>query len=230
MAAAKPDVLLIFTVEHWANFFLNHYPAFCVGRAESFTGPVEEWLDVPKARLAGDPELASALLEASYQAGFEPSFADELLLDHGTMLPLHFLNPKMHLPVVPVIVNALTPPMPTPRRCFELGQILGRSLESQERRVAVIATGGLSHWPGEPNAGQINAEFDQEFLKLLTDGEFERLAEYRHETIAQAGSGAHEVRTWIAVAGGVGGWQAQILAYEPVAPWATGCGLVRFTR
>ena len=230
LEAANPEVLVAISVEHWANFFLNQMPAFCLGRAEHYDGPVEEWLKIPKNRVPGDSKFASKLLDSCYDAGFDLAFSDELLFDHATMLPLHFLIPKMDLPVIPLIVNALTPPMPTPKRCFELGQALGRAVEEQPKRVAMIATGGLSHWPGEPKAGKINTEFDREFLRALIEGNHGRLAGYTHEEIAEAGSGAHEVRTWIALAAALQNWKAQLLAYEPVIPWATGCGLVAFVK
>jgi aromatic ring-opening dioxygenase catalytic subunit (LigB family) len=127
LAASKPDTLVAITVEHWANFFLNHMPAFCIGRADHYEGPVEEWLKIPEARVPGDAKLGAELLDACLDGGFDPTFSDELLFDHATMLPLHFLNPNMAVPVVPVIINTLTPPMPTPKRCFAFGQFLGKS-------------------------------------------------------------------------------------------------------
>ena len=100
-----------------------------------------------------------------------------------------------------------------------------------EKRVAVIATGGLSHWPGEAKHGKINIPFDKKFLDTLIAGDRAELAEYSHEEInTEAGSGGHEIRTWIALAGAVPDWKAELLAYAPVAPWATGCGLVVFSR
>ena len=53
LAAARPDAIVVFTVEHWANFFLNGMPTFCIGRAEHYDGPVEEWLKIPEARVRG---------------------------------------------------------------------------------------------------------------------------------------------------------------------------------
>jgi hypothetical protein len=133
------------------------------------------------------------------------------------------------VPVVPLIINTLTTPMPSPKRCFELGRVLGKALEQQPRRIALIATGGLSHWPGEAKMGKINVAFDEQFLETLVNGKRARLAEYSHSGIdKEAGSGGHEIRTWIAVAGAVEDWRASLLAYEPVHPWATGCGLVAF--
>ena len=229
--AAKPEALVAITVEHWANFFLNQMPTFCIGRADHYDGPVEEWLKIPKARVAGEPKLAGELIDACMEGGFDPTFSDELLFDHATMLPIHFLTPRMDVPVVPLILNTLTPPMPTPKRCFALGQLLGKMLEQNSQRVAVVATGGLSHWPGEAKAGKINVPFDRRFLEILTDGDRTQLTRYTHDEIArEAGCGGHEIRTWITLAGALPDWKATLLAYEPVAPWATGCGLVAFSR
>lgn len=231
LAASRPDAIVALSVEHWANFFLNQMPSFCIGRAEHYDGPVEEWLRIPKARVPGDAKLSAELIDACLDGGFDPSFSDELLFDHATFLPLHFLNPNMAVPVVPVIINTLTPPMPTAKRCFALGRFLGTVLEQNRKRIAIIATGGLSHWPGEAKHGKINIPFDKKFLETLVSGDRTKLTEYTHEEInVEAGSGGHEIRTWIALAGAVQNWQAELLAYEPIVPWATGCGLVAFSR
>ena len=231
LTACQPDALVVVSVEHWANFFLNQMPTFCIGRAGYYDGPVEEWLKIAKTRVPGDAALGAELLDTCLDSGFDPAFSDELLFDHATMLPLHFLNPGMALPVVPVIINTLTIPMPAPRRCFELGRTLGKALEQHPKRIALIATGGLSHWPGEAKMGKINVSFDRQFLDTLVNGERTRLAEYSHSEIdREAGSGGHEIRTWITVVGAVEKWQATLLAYEPVYAWATGCGLVAFNR
>lgn len=229
LAAARPEAIVALTVEHWANFFLNSMPSFCIGRADHYDGPIEEWLRIPKARVPGDAKLAAVLIDACLDGGFDPTFSDELLFDHATFLPMHFLNPKMSLPVVPVIINTLTPPMPTAKRCFQLGRFLGGVLEKIPKRIAMIATGGLSHWPGEAKHGKINIPFDKTFLENLVNGDHASLIAYTHDEInVQAGSGGHEIRTWIALAGAVQSWKAKLIAYEPVIPWATGCGLVEF--
>lgn len=231
LADSRADALVALSVEHWANFFLNHMPAFCIGRADYYDGPVEEWLRIPKARVPGDPKLSAELLEACFDSHFDPSFSDELLFDHATMLPLHFLTPGLAVPVVPIIINTLTPPMPTAGRCFGFGQVIGKILERSTKRVALVATGGLSHWPGEAKHGKINIAFDKNFLDVVVSGQRQKLTEYSHEEInAEAGSGGHEIRTWIALAGALPDWKARLLAYEPVVSWATGCGLVAFSR
>jgi hypothetical protein len=112
-----------------------------------------------------------------------------------------------------------------------LGRLLGEKLQRIPERIALLATGGLSHWPGEAKHGKINIPFDRKFLATLVTGDLAQLTQYTHEEInAEAGSGGHEIRTWIALAGAVQSWKASLVAYEPVVPWATGCGLVEFSR
>ena len=110
---ARLDVLVLFTAEHWANFFLDHMSAFCIGTATSYSGPIEPWLKIGASKIRGDVLLAQTLLDACYANDLEPSFAHEMRFDHGTMIPLHFLTPDMQLPVVPIVINTLAAPFPS---------------------------------------------------------------------------------------------------------------------
>ncbi len=228
--ASGTEVLIALTSEHWANFFLDHMGAFCIGRADHYSGPVEPWLKVEKAELKGDPQLASEILEAAYDSGFEPGFAYELEFDHGTMVPLHFLAPRMDRPVVPVLFNTLASPQPAARRCLELGRVIGRVAARSAKRIGLIATGGLSHDPGEKNHGVIDSEFDHRFLSAMAQGDAERLARYTRAELAKAGAGAFELLSWVALAGALDGRKGEVVAYEAIKPWATGVGLMTFTQ
>jgi 2,3-dihydroxyphenylpropionate 1,2-dioxygenase len=230
LLAARPDVVIVITPEHWANFFLNNMPAFCVGVGEEFEGPLEDpaWLKVPRARVPGHPALARKLLNAMRRE-IDLAFSEELILDHGSMVPLHFVAPEMKLPAIPLIVNCLAHPMPPLGRCHKMGRALGEIVRAWPERVALLATGGLSHWPAMLEAGKINVEFDREFLRMIETGSAEEFTRYDDAEIeAEAGPGAHEIRTWVALAGALGGVKAEVLAYEPVKAWATGCALAKF--
>ena len=228
--ASATDTLVVLTSEHWANFFLDHIGAFCVGRAEAYSGPVEPWLKIEKVEIKGDPELATELIEAAYDDGIEPGFAYELEFDHGTMVPLHFLAPRMERPVVPVMFNTLAAPQPNARRCLELGRVIGRVAAQSRKRIGLIATGGLSHDPGEKNHGIIDSEFDHRFLSAMAAGDAEQLSRYTRAEFAKAGAGAFELLSWVALAGALGGRKGEVVAYEAVKPWATGVGLMNFTQ
>jgi Catalytic LigB subunit of aromatic ring-opening dioxygenase len=191
------EILVLLTSEHWANFFLDHMGAFCIGRAASYRGPIEPWLQIDKAEVKGDPALAAELLETSYDEGIEPSFAD---------------------------------PQPTARRCLAFGQVIGQVAARSPHRIGLIATGGLSHDPGERNHGVIDTDFDQQFMSVMASGNTERLGRYSRAELAAAGAGAFELLSWVALAGALAGRKGETVVYEAVKPWATGIGMVSFAQ
>ncbi len=230
LKAANPETLLILTSEHWANFFLDHASAFCIGRGDTFEGPVEPWLKLERRTIGGNPSLATHLLEHCYAHDFEPSHSHELAFDHGTMVPLSLITPGMDQTVVPLYFNTLATPRPSARRCLALGKILRPALEAWPQRVGIIATGGLSHDPGELNHGVIDTAFDHRFLNQVSEGQLEQLAAYSDTELRAAGAGTLELLAWICLAGIMAGEPARIVAYQPVKPWATGIGMVAYDR
>jgi aromatic ring-opening dioxygenase catalytic subunit (LigB family) len=228
LEAARVDALIMLTSEHWANFFLDHIGAFCVGRGDGFSGPVEPWLNVPKAVVPGAPDLATQIVEAAYANGVEPSYAHELEFDHGTMVPLHFLTPAMNVPVVPVIFNTLASPQPAAKRCFAFGEIIGNVARASSQRIGIVATGGMSHDPGERNHGMIDSDFDARFLSAMSTADDAALTAITSAQFAAAGAGAFELLSWIALRGALGGATGKILGYAPTVAWATGLGFMTF--
>ncbi len=227
LETARPDVLVLLTCEHWANFFFDHVSAFCVGRGEAAHGPIEPWMKMEKTAIPGDPALAQTIIDTAYGAGIEPSFSHELLLDHGTMVPLSFLTPDFRIPVVPVFFNTLAPPQPSPARCHAFGQIIGDVARASGKRIGLIATGGMSHDPGERGHGHIDSEFDRRFLDQMVRGDGAVLKSYSVAQLGKAGAGTIELLTWIALAGALGNFKGEVLAYEAVHGWATGMGVMR---
>jgi aromatic ring-opening dioxygenase LigB subunit len=116
------------------------------------------------------------------------------------------------------------------RRCYEFGRALGAAIRSFEGldRVAVVGAGGLSHWIGTPRVGDIEETFDRWFLERLEEGDLTDVLSLPDEEIELAGNGAHEIRSWVAVAGAVAPASARTLAYEPIYPWITGMAVSHF--
>jgi 2,3-dihydroxyphenylpropionate 1,2-dioxygenase len=224
LEAVDPDVLVVVSPEHWANFFLDHMPAFCIGLADEFWGPTdEEFVGIPRRRVRGDARLARALA-ADVAEEVDLSSSQELAFDHGVMVPLHLLGTE--LPVIPIIVNCLAG-LPAPlHRCHALGRALRHAVEARPERVAILGTGGLSHWPAMPESGRIGIDFDRRFLDAFLGGHVETFLRYPRERLeAEAGPGGHEIRTWIAVAGAAGEARGSLLVYQPVPAWSTGCAI-----
>lgn len=228
LVECRPQALVCVSVEHFTNFFLNNLPAFGIGTADGYPGPVTEemgaFLRVPRHTYPGQRELGMRIYSYALAHDFDPALVGgDFAFDENFCVPLHHLDPSSSLPLVPIVVNAVNPPYPTPRRCYDFGAMLRAAIESQDvvDRVAVLATGGLSHWVGMPEAGNINEPFDRDFLDRLASGDRVRVTGYTDAEIDAAGNGAHEIRPWVVVAGAAG-VPFDTLAYEPVPAWLTG--------
>lgn len=231
LADARPTVLVICSNEHFTNFFLDNFPPACIGIAERHHGPIEPWLRVPPTPVPGQPALGTWILERSFEAGFDLPFSQDMYFDHGIMTVLHFLNPGMRVPTVPIIQNCSVRPMPSLRRCYELGRLIRSAVESwpADERVAVIGAGGLSHWVGVPEMGHINSDWDRWLLDRFERGELEEVLRLTDDEIEEtAGNGAQEIRSWLTAAGAADGAPATVLSYAPVEAWATGMGTLLY--
>jgi aromatic ring-opening dioxygenase catalytic subunit (LigB family) len=150
-------------------------------------------------------------------------------------VPLTLLTPRYDIPLVPIHMNCVMPPLPAPERCFAFGRALASVIGAwpQKRRVAVMATGGLSHDPGGPKYFAVDEAFDREFLALLAAGEERRLiAECTVERMLAAGDGGTvELLAWMVAMGAAqsaGGRGAETVFYVPSVPLRCGMGGVEW--
>jgi aromatic ring-opening dioxygenase catalytic subunit (LigB family) len=225
IAAAKPDALIVVAAEHFANFFMNNMPAFAIGLAEHYDGPIEDeaFLRIPRCRIPGHRDLSARLI-AEVMQDVDVAYAEEWLFDHGIMVPLHFLTPGYDLPIIPANINCQGPPLTPLHRAYAFGRALRRACDRQPERLALIGTGGLSHWPATPNSGKINEAWDREFLRRWCANDPAALAAYSDaETYRDGGQGGFEIRTFIAVAGAAEGSRGEVLIYRPIPIFAVGC-------
>jgi len=232
LAAARPDLLVMFVNDHLQNFAYNNLPAFCVGLAETYEAPSPggaALMRLTPRTLRGRPDWAMALLEAGLEAGVDFAYSYDIESWDEMSVPLSFLLPGGEVPVVTVYTNCAAPPLPAPRRCREVGAFVGDFIRARPRaeRVALIATGGLSHWVGTPQTGCINPDWDHWVLDDVTRGDVEPLARLTWDEIERdGGNGGQEIRNWIGLLGALPGAKGEVLAYEPVAEWITGCATV----
>ena len=226
LARAAPDALIVISPDHVNRFFLDNMPAFCIGLKESFEGPAEEGTGIPRRRVTGHVPLATEILRHGLERGIDWSRAEDWVLDHGFMVPLHMLDPRGRIPVVPVNVNCAAPPLPGVARCHAVGVLMGEAIRTTEDdlRVAVIAAGGLSHSPGDERMGFIDSEFDQHFLGLLEAEATADILALTDAEIDAAGSSTAEIRSWIMLYGVFGNRPFRRVHYEAVAAYGTGCG------
>lgn len=230
--AARPDAVVVISDDHVHNFFMNNFPAFCIGAAASYPTPVEHWLKVSKQTLRGDAALGAHLLGEALNNGFDPSFSMDLTLDHGVLTPLHLAEVAADVAVVPLLVNCVQPPLPPMSRALQWGQFLGKALRSYEgcERVSILATGGISHDIATPRMGLVNEAFDRRFMSLLASKDDAALVKHATEHVNEAGNGAEEIRTWLVAHGAAQALKARFepVYYKGVSSWYTGIGLGRW--
>jgi aromatic ring-opening dioxygenase catalytic subunit (LigB family) len=224
----RPDAVVAVSVEHFTNFHLGNLPAFAIATADSYLGPVTAemagFINVEQHQYPGEAELGRHLYDFALESEFDPALVEGGLdFDENFCVPFKHLDPDSKYPLVPIIVNGVNPPWPTPKRCYDFGRMIRRAVEAQTsvQRVVVVGTGGLSHWVGLPESGNINTDFDRDFLARFESGDAERLTDYTKDEIDEAGNGAHEIRTWLVAAGAVES-PFDVLVYEPVPEWLTG--------
>lgn len=227
IAECRPDVLVLVSDDHLHNFFLDNFPAFCVGAGDRYPAPAEHWLNAPKVELAGDAGFGAHLLGEALKADFDPSFSMHLTLDHGVLTPILLAGLDEKVRIVPLLINCVQPPLPTMRRCLQWGRMLRAAIDSypETTRVAVLATGGISHDVATPRMGMVNEPFDREFIRLLTVGAEEDLVRFATEHVNEAGNGAEEIRNWLVAQGAAGGSAFHSHFYEAVPAWYTGIAL-----
>ncbi|MEU6749212.1 hypothetical protein ABZ914_23580 [Spirillospora sp. NPDC046719] len=211
IAAADPDVLIVTADCHFQSFRTG---AFVVGTAASHTGSME-FFKRPDLDLAltGAPAFARSVVDAVRAEGMEVEEADRVDLDHGLIVPLRQVLPRPDLPVIPIITQPARTFSPFGARAF--GEVLRTVLETRGDRVAMLATGGLSHWLDPGRFGGVDVEFDTYILEMLQAGRGNDLGNL--EPYPLLDHGQYEFLNWLIMLGLVGpGVPAEVLAYEPM--------------
>lgn len=222
---ADIETLVVFTSEHIVNLQPRLAPSFVIGVGDSHAAFPEPQFKLAPVIRRGDPELADELVRSLYETGFDPAHSSELRLDHGTTLPLAQLAIADHVRVVPIIVNSIFPPLPTLARCRDFGAAVAAALARSAlgRRVALLATGGISHTVGAPGMERNDPAFDAAFLSALVTGDLDRACRYTDAQLDASGNGTHEIRNWIAVAGAMHPQRPRVVTDIAFAPgWDSG--------
>jgi gallate dioxygenase len=202
----RPDALLFIYNDHVTSFFFNHYSAFTLGVGEQWAVADEGGGARDLPAIAGHPALARHVGQSLVADEFDMSFFQDKPLDHGCFSPLSLMcehRDGWPMKLVPLQVGVLQFPVPSAARCFKLGHALRRAIESypEDLKVAIVATGGLSHQVHGERAGFNNTPWDQEFLSRF-ENDPARLAEMTQAELAELGGfeGA-EVIMWLVMRG-----------------------------
>ena len=224
--AAKPDVLIIISGDHMFNVStpIQVPLAVAVGDTHVPFGDME----IPTTPFKGHRDFAEGFVRFAAGRGFDLGKLEEegFRPDHGYSLPAMFLNPDGSIPTVPINANINMNPAPSLQRCYDLGTVLREYIERQrpaDERVAVIASGGISHWLMIERDGEINEDWDRHVIELFEAGRAtELLSKSLEEIVEVSGNGGTEIMFWMMMLGTVPGAKGKQVFYEPVYQWKTG--------
>jgi protocatechuate 4,5-dioxygenase beta chain len=210
--AARPEAIVVIANDHFNTFFLNNFPTFAIGVADSSHGP-NDGAEMPRYDLAVQSELAAHLHVSGVNDGFDFAVTQEFGVDHAMLVPLHYLTDGVTTPVVPLWVNALVKPLPAARRCYALGKTLKTAITSLPgtMRVAVLATGSFSLEIAGPlvdpgsRHGVPDIGWSKHIHRRIKNAEIDELvAEATPEQMWKAGNIGGELLNWIVMLGAVG--------------------------
>ena len=240
LRAFRPDALLMIGDDQGDMFDNANNPTFSV-----YTGDEPLWgrsardpFSTPPAErtklvFPPHPELARHLLRGLIERGFDvasigrfdPRGNPARGVSHMVSNLVPEVDPGLTIPLVCVFINEYFPPLPSAARCAQLGEAIAEALRDRPERVAIYASGGLSHFPGMYNAGWIDQPLDHWTLERLARNDVEALKHLFTFDSDSMRSGTGEVRAWISAAAAMKR-PAKVVDYVPAHCTQTGCGFV----
>ena len=202
----KPDVILLVFNDHATAFSLDMIPTFAIGTAAEYQPADEGWGPRPVPKVMGHPALSAHIAQSVIQQDFDLTIVNKMDVDHGLTVPLSLMCGQPEAwpcPVIPFAVNVVQYPVPSGRRCYNLGKAIAKAVASfdEDLNVQIWGTGGMSHQLQGPRAGLINKDFDNAFLDKLIDDP-EAAASIPHiDYVREAGSEGIELVMWLIARG-----------------------------
>jgi 2,3-dihydroxyphenylpropionate 1,2-dioxygenase len=217
----KPDVIVFFGSDHVETFSVTCVPTFAIiagSRAvATFAGRTYK---VPVHREMAEDLLSKLVVEAE----FDLAYSEDAELGHAFAVPFEHLIGKRDIPIIPFFTNVYVPPLPTPKRCAALGKAVAEIIKGRKERVAIVASGGMSHFPGTRKYLHPEFDFDRWLLSQFESGNTEALLNMTGTQLDEVGN--TEMLNWATMFGAIGRQEGELIDYIPT--WHHGLGLMRF--
>jgi 2,3-dihydroxyphenylpropionate 1,2-dioxygenase len=217
---AAPDAVIVIGSDHLETFFLSSVPTFAIVAGET-----------SRAKFAGRDYnlpihrgLAEDLLDRLVRAEFDMAYSQDAELGHSFAAVYEWVIEGRPIPVVPLFVNTYLPPLPGARRCAKLGQAIRGIIADRSERIAIVASGGMSHYPGTWKYPQPAFDFDWWAIAHMERGNHEALLGLTSEQLDEVGN--TEMLPWMVLFGAIGNQPGELLSYQPT--WHHGHAVMRF--
>lgn len=205
----KPDALIVFASDHMETFFLKSVPTFAIMSCENATAAFAGRTYKPPIH----QRLAEALTEQLVARDFDMAYSQEADLGHSFAAIFEWVLEGRNIPVVPIFINTYLPPLPSARRCAALGKAIAEIIKTRPERVAVLASGGMSHYPGTWKYYKPAYDFDRWCIHELENSHGDSFINLSSEQLDEVGN--TEMLPWAAVLGVVGPQHMELLSYQP---------------
>jgi len=218
----KPDVILFLGADHVETFSVSCVPTFCIVAGDTahakFAGREHK---LPIHRAMAEDILNKLVTEHN----FDISYSEDAELGHAFSIPFEYVIGKRNIPVIPFFTNVYVPPLPTAKRCEALGKALAKIVKGRKERVAIIASGGMSHFPGTTKYLHPEFDFDRWLVSQMEAGNTNALLDMTPEQLDEVGN--TELLSWAVMFGAIGAQQGELIDYIPT--WHHGLCMMRFT-
>jgi 2,3-dihydroxyphenylpropionate 1,2-dioxygenase len=209
---ARPDAVLVIGIDHLETFWLEAVPTFTLVISEECEAAYTRW----RRRKKIHTSLAVDLLKGVIAQDFDLTYSQEAELGHAFLTPFEHILGESEVPVIPLLVNTYLPPIPSPRRCYALGRAIARALADRPERIAVIASGGMSHFPGTARYTAPNYAFDKWLIQETAAGRYDDLLALTPVNLDEVGES--ELLTWCVLLGITGGeLPGTLLSYQELS-------------
>jgi protocatechuate 4,5-dioxygenase beta chain len=227
------DTVVVIGDDHYTIFPPRCLPRCLIGIGE-IDGPVEPWLGIQRSSIPCNESLAQHIMQYGFDHGVDWAVSKSLTLDHSVVIPYHYgVRPAGELNLVPIYLSVAVEPLISSTRARQIGAITGDAIRSSKdnSRVAILGTGGVSHWVGMAKMGHVNREWDQKILDIASTGDIDALIALQDDdVIRDAGNGALEIKNWIFAMAAMGDVKAEVTAYTDVPEWVAGFGFAELKR
>lgn len=235
MAELDATAAIIVGNDHYILFGTNCLPRYLIGTGD-VDGPIENLKGLERGVVSNHEELASHIVQQGDLENFDWSVARSFTVDHAFSIPHQYVVEVAEkaldrkIPTIPVYIASGVDPYISLQRSQELGEHIKRAIDSfpEDERVVIIGSGGISHWVGTVEMGDVAEDFDREILALGVQGDLAGLTAYSNEEIlTRGGNGAMEIRNFICAMAAVPNATGEVIDYAPVPEWVTGLGFLQ---
>lgn len=209
LRALEPDAVVVIANDHLQNFMLHCVPGFTIHRGPSVSGSFGgrdfAW--------SVDSDLSTDLVRSMQDQGFDPAVSLNAPIGYEFGIPLTFLGFPPETPLIPIYINSYVPPQPSADRCYAIGRAIASAAAALEKRLVVVASGGLSHYPGTDLYSTPDLRTDEFLLERMSAGNLRVLLELGDDGLDRTGN--VEARSWLILAGALGDRVPDTVSLEP---------------